>query len=162
MLAVLRFHKKFILAGILLASFFVSITSASADSIGEVRTFFVNSKYDEFSRTILSATLWHLSNRAYFYVDDRYWAGLNQFEKNTFLNNLDNLGREFDDNIYSKETNFFGFEPNPGIDDDARVVVLVEDLIKGNGGYFETANLYSKKLSPESNEREMVAVNTEP
>ncbi len=94
-------------------------------------------------------------------MDDRYWAGLDQFEKNIFLNNLDNLGREFDDNIYSKETNFFGFEPNPGIDGDARVVVLVEELIKGNGGYFETANLYSREMTSGSNEREMVSINTE-
>lgn len=161
MLSVFRFHKKLILAGALLVSFFVFASYASADIMGDVRTFSVNSKYDEFSRTALSATLRHLSNRAYFYVDDRYWAGLNQFEKNILLNNLDNLGREFDDNIYSKETGFFGFEPNPGIDDDARVVVLVEDLIKGNGGYFETANLYSKELAPGSNEREMVSVNSE-
>ena len=161
MLSVFRFHKKLILAGALLVSFFVSASYASADIMGDVRTFSVNSKYDEFSRTALSATLRHLSNKVYFYVDDRYWVGLNQFEKNILLNNLDNLGREFDDNIYSKETDFFGFEPNPGIDDDARVVVLVEDLIKGNGGYFETANLYSRELAPGSNEREMVAVNTE-
>mgnify|MGYP001598042040 CR=1 FL=1 len=151
MLSVFRFHKKLILAGALLVSFFVSASYASADIMGDVRTFSVNSKYDEFSRTALSATLRHLSNRGYFYVDDRYWAGLNQFEKSILLNNLDNLGREFDDNIYSKETGFFGFEPNPGIDDDARVVVLVEDLIKGNGGYFETANLYSRELAPDSN-----------
>ena len=153
--------KKLILAGVLLVSFFVFASYASADIMGDVRTFSVNSKYDEFSRTALSATLRHLSNKVYFYVDDRYWVGLNQFEKNILLNNLDNLGREFDDNIYSKETDFFGLEPNPGIDDDARVVVLVEDLIKGNGGYFETVNLYSRELATGSNEREMVAVNTE-
>ena len=161
MISVFRFHKKLVITGALLVSFFISAHSAFADNIGEVRNFFVNSKYDEFSRTTLSATLRHVSNKAYFYVDDRYWAGLNQFEKNILLNNLDNLGREFDDNIYPKETQFFGFEPNPGIDDDPRTVVLAEDLIKGNGGYFETANLYSRELAPDSNEREMIAISAE-
>src|SRR3989344_6500350 len=108
MISVFRFHKNLIITGALLVSFFVFASYASADVIGDTRTFSVNSKYDEFSRTVLSATLRYLSNRAYFYVDDRYWVGLNQFEKNILLNNLDNLGREFDDNIYSKETTFFG------------------------------------------------------
>ncbi|MEX2090637.1 MAG: hypothetical protein WD989_00690 [Candidatus Paceibacterota bacterium] len=153
-----KFYKKLFIAGLLLAFFLIYSSQASADSVGDVRTFFVNSKYDEFSRSAMTATLRKLSSRAYFYVDDKYWSGLNQFEKNIFANKLDELAREFDDIIYPKEIVFFGSEPNPGIDGDPRITILLEDLIKGNGGYFETGNLYQKKLVPTSNEREMVVI----
>jgi len=142
-------------------SFFFSASFAFADNIGDQKTFFVNSRYDEFSRTVISATLRNVSNNAYFYIDDRYWAGLNRLEKNMFAANIHELGRQFDDNIYPKETQFFGSEPNPGIDNDSRITVLIEDLKRGNGGYFETANLHPKKLVSESNEREMVAISAE-
>jgi len=147
--------------GTLFVSFLFLVSSALADNISDQKTFFVNSRYDEFSRTIIGATLRNISDKAYFYVDDRYWVGLNQLEKDLFITNMYELGGQFDDNIYTKETQFFGSESNPGIDNDSRITVLVEDLKRGNGGYFETGNLYSRKVVPESNEREMVAISAE-
>jgi len=156
-----NFHKNLIIAGVLLASFFVPASFAKADSVGDVKTFFVNSDYDEFSRNALSATLRNVSDKAYFYVDDRYWAGLNQFTKDTFVTSLHELGTQFDKTIYPKETQFFGSEPSPGIDGDPKITVLLEDLKKGTGGYFETGNFYDRKDVPTSNEREMVVVGAE-
>lgn len=156
-----KVYKNLLITGLMLVSFFVLPPSALADSIGDIRTFFVNSKYDEFSRTTLSATLKHVSGRAYFYVEDRYWTGLNQFEKDTFVANLQDLATQFDGVIYPKETQFFGSEPNPGVDGDPKITILFEDLGRGNGGYFETGNLYQKKLVPDSNEREMVVVSAD-
>src|SRR3989338_5900087 len=113
-----RYHKSLILAGILLVSLFISSSNVSADSIGEVRNFNVNSKYDQFSRTSLSATLRNVSNNAYFYIEDRYWDNLNSNQRASLNNSISVLGQEFDDNIYPKETQFWGAEPNPGIDND--------------------------------------------
>lgn len=157
----INFHKKLILTGILLVSFFISAPSVSADNIGDESNFFVNSEYDEFSRNAASVTLRHVSNRAYFYVDDRYWAGLDQFEKNDLTTDTQELARQFDQFIYDQEVGFFGSEPNPGVDGDPKITILLEDLKRGVGGYFETANLYRKELVDTSNEREMVVVNVD-
>lgn len=153
--------KWVFVAGTLLLSLFISTPSVSADSIGDESNFFVNSDYDEFSRNAASATLRHVSNRAYFYVDDRYWAGLGQFAKNDLITDTQELARQFDEFIYSQEVGFFGSEPNPGVDGDPKITVLLEDLKRGVGGYFETANLYRKELADTSNEREMVVVNVD-
>lgn len=161
MSAVKKYNKKLILAGAVLVSFFVLTPHASADGIGEARTFFVNPKYDDFSRTIIGATLRYVSNRAYFYVDDSYWNEMDLLSRNLLTVNMQELARQFDDVIYPKETQFWGSEPNPGIDGDARITILLENLNPGNGGYFETANLFPRKVVESSNEREMIAVSAE-
>ena len=151
-----------VITGIVLASFFlIPSSSLSADNLNEGRTFFVNQSWDELSRTAVAATLREISDRAYFYVEDRYWATLSQPQQNIFSNYLKDLGREFDQVIYPKETQFWGAEPNPGIDGEPKVTILLHDLTRGIGGYFETGNLYSKNISPTSNEREMVVVAVE-
>ena len=141
--------------------FFVFSRDVYADSIGQIKTFFVNSKYDQFLRTKLEATLRHVSSRAYFYVDDRYWDNLSTNQRNFLSSNISFLGQEFDKEIYPKETTFWGTEPNPGVDNDPMVTILLEDLITGNGGYFDTSNQYPKNKVADSNEREIVFVSVE-
>ena len=141
-------------------SFFV-FSDVSADTIGQTQIFNVNSKYDQFSRTSLSATLRNVSNYAYFYIEDRYWDNLNSNQKVALNNSVSVLGQEFDNNIYPKETQFWGAEPNPGIDNDSRITIVLENLVFGNGGYFDTSNQYPKKISSDSNEREMIFISVE-
>src|SRR3989344_5909057 len=153
--------KRLVVAGILSVSFFVFASSALADNVGDVRSFFVNSKYDQFSRTNLSATLVRVSNHAYFYVDNKHWDKLNFNERSILTGNINALAQEFDDNIYLKETEFWGSEPNPGIDNDPKLTVVLEDLISGNGGYFDSSNEYPKNISSNSNEREIIFISVE-
>lgn len=157
----IKTHRILIPIGMVLISFFIFTGPVFADSVGNTKSFFVNSDYDESGRTVLSATLREISDRAYFYVEDRYWARLNQFEKDSYLNNLKILADQFDDVIYPKETQNFGSEPNPGIDGDPRILILLEELKKGTGGYFDSANLVARKTLDSSNEREMVTINSE-
>ena len=138
-----------------LMPFFVFL-DVSADTIGQTRIFNVNSKYDQFSRTSIGTTLMNVSNRAYFYVEDRYWNNLNPSQKTYLNDSISVLAREFDDNIYPKETQFWGAEPNPGIDNDSKITIVLEDLVSGNGGYFDTSNEYPKNIATDSNEREMI------
>lgn len=132
-----------------------------ADTIGQTQTFNVNSKYDQLARTSLSATLRQVSEHAYFYVEDRYWNNLNPNERNVLNNNISALVQEFDNNIYSKETQFWGAEPNPGIDNDPKVTIVLEDLVSGNGGYFDTSNEYPKGIAGDSNEREIIFISVQ-
>ena len=153
-------HRVLIIAA-LFPAFFVFPSHVSADSIGQTQTFIVSQKYDQFGRTTLDATLRSISGHAYFYVDDRYWNSLIPNDKNSLTDGISALGQEFDGNIYPKETQFWGSEPNPGIDGDPRITILLEYLISGNGGYFNTSNLFPKKISDDSNEREMVFINAQ-
>ena len=153
-----RYHKSLILAGILLVSFFISSSNVLADSIGEVKNFNVNSKYDQFGRTSIGATLRNISDHAYFYVEDRYWDNLNFNQKTSLNNSISVLSQEFDNNIYPKETQFWGSEPNPGIDNDPKITIVLEDLVYGNGGYFDSSHQYPKRIVGDSNEREMIFV----
>ncbi|OGM98908.1 MAG: hypothetical protein A2649_00900 [Candidatus Yanofskybacteria bacterium RIFCSPHIGHO2_01_FULL_41_26] len=139
--------------------FFVFSGVSAADTVGQSVIFNVNSSYDKFSRTNLSATLRQISEHAYFYVEDSYWNNLNSNEKNYLNSNLSVLAQEFDNNIYPKETQFWGSEPNPGIDNDPKITIVLEDLVFGNGGYFDTSNEYPKNISRNSNEREIIFIN---
>lgn len=105
------------------------------------------------------ATLRHIGGNLYFYVDDGYWNGLSSSRQDVLRSNMANLANEFDSNIYPKETQFWGSEPNPGVDNDPRITLLLEELDDNNGGYVETGNGYSSDKIAESNQREMISLN---
>lgn len=134
---------------------------ASADTIGQRTNFNVDSQFDKYKRTTLGATLRHMGEKVYFYVDDNYWNGLGPSQQNSLTNNMKVLAGEFDNNIYPKGTALWGSEPNPGVDGDPKLTILLEELISNNGGYFDTANGYTKQQILNSNQREMIALNAE-
>ena len=154
--------RIFIGAAIFLAALFLSVNiqvlPALADTLGQKQSFIVNSTYDKFSRTQAAATLIHISSKAYFYVDDRYWDNLNQIGRNDLTDKIYDLASAFDNVIYPKETEFWGSEPNPGIDGDPKITIVLEQLISGNGGYFDTINGYAVESS---NKREIFFASVE-
>jgi len=139
--------------------YFLNFSSASADVLNQAVQFSVNPEYEYLQRSQISATLRKISDKAYWYVSDGYWNSVSESEKNLFLPKLDELASEFDNKIYPVETQFWGSEPKPGIDNDLRITILITRLIDQAGGYFETSHLYKKSEVSESNEREMVFLN---
>ena len=129
-----------------------------ANTLDQTQNFNVNETFDNFSRRSLTATLRHIGANAYFYVDDKFWDSLNPNGKNIVSNGMAKLSDEFDNTIYPRETLFWGQEPKPGIDGDNRIVILLEELKQGHGGYFSTSNGYSRSTAPESNEIEMIVI----
>ena len=148
--------------------FFVSATlsaafvplSAAADFLNQTVLFNIDGQYEYSGRKQVSAALRKISNKAYWYVSDEYWNGISAAEQNSFSNELDKLAQEFDARIYPAEVSFWGSEWNPGVDGDPRITVLLTRLIAQAGGYYDTANEYKKSQAPDSNEREMVFINT--
>lgn len=132
---------------------------ALADVLGQNQAFFIDKNYDNRGQTNLSATLRFSSNRAYFYVEDNYWNNLAQDAKDRISNKINSLEQEFDNRIYPMETSFFGSEPNPGIDNDPKLTILLTPLRENVGGYFDTTNEYNQKDASGSNQREMLYVN---
>jgi hypothetical protein len=130
----------------------------SADQMGDTRTFQVNEGYDAEGEDEVSATLRALGSRIYLYVDDRHWSQMSQSARVEYASDLQELAAEFDGTIHPRSTSFWGRENDPGVDNDSHVTILLEQLVPGNGGYFETINSYSKSQAPESNAREMFVV----
>jgi hypothetical protein len=82
---------------------------------------------------------------------------------------LSGLQNEFDTKIYPSDTSNFGSEPNPGIDNDSLITILllnIKDGFNGAGsyvaGYFDPGNEYPLSANPVSNQREMFYMNINP
>lgn len=133
--------------------FFVLASPVGADVMGETRVFNVDKQFDKHGDSKVTATLIKVGGKAYFYVDNRYSA--NVVEK------LNSLSAEFDNNIYPKETTFWGSEPVAGPDGDAKTTILFALLSDSNGGYFNSINLYPKSSAPSSNERKMITISAD-
>ncbi len=134
-------------------------TPASADILSESHNFYINKDFDKYGREISSFTLRYISEKAYLYVDDTYWNELSTSGRENFQKSLESLGNEFDSAIYPRETAFYGNEANPGIDGDPRIVLGIQSLKEGYGGYFDTVHSYSKQEATQSNAREMIFIN---
>lgn len=139
--------------------FFVFAFNANADTLGQSQRFFISPQYDVQSRSVVNATLRQVSERAYFYVVDDYWNSVSELTRNQQLIQIESLAKEFNQRIYPTEVQFFGAEPNPGIDGDPRITILLAPLIENAGGYFDTANQYSRVEAPSSNQREIIYLN---
>jgi len=144
---------------IVLGVFFIYPVFAQAAVLGEQVNFNVDSNYDATGRTQLTASLKVIGDSIYFYVEDDYWHDLNITQRSLLKEALDDLADEFDTVIYPKERAIFGSEWNPGIDNDARITVLVSQLVNDAGGYFNTYDEYPKSQISSSNEREMLYLN---
>jgi len=132
-----------------------------ADYTGQRTNFFIDSSYDLEKREETSAILQKTSQRAYFYIDEKWWEGLNYDQKSKILSALDSLSTEFDSKIYSTLTSTFGLEAKPGIDRDERITILIHPMIEEAGGYFNSGDGYPKIQNPKSNEREIVYLNSQ-
>ena len=127
----------------------------------EQREFYVDSYYDAFNRSQIKASLLYTSEKAYFYVENKYLNTLSPDKRALLQEKITQLAEAFDKEIYPKLTKLFGDVWDPGIDNDPRVTILFTHLLDKAGGYFNPANELPKKISPFSNEREMVYLNTD-
>jgi len=132
-----------------------------ADYTGQRTNFFVDPSYDLEKREQTSAILEKTSQRAYFYLDEKWWESLNYDQKGKIISSLDYLASEFDNKIYPTLTSTFGSEPRPGIDNDERITILIHPMREDAGGYYNTGDVYPKLQNPKSNEREMVYLNSQ-
>ncbi len=146
----------FVFCFLLLGSVFASEANAQA----ETQSFLIDSSYDLFGRKEIDATFVRSDNRLYFYVETSWWDSRTAQEQNDLRIALAELGLEFQNRIYPILTSTFGSEPKPGIDRDDRITVLVHQMGGDTGGYFRTSDVYERIISPMSNEREMVYLNS--
>ncbi len=147
--------KRAFLAFGIAASLFFAL-GAQAANVGDAVDFNVDKDFDVLGRIRAQATLIKITDKLYFYVERDWWAMQPVTKQAQILENLDSLSNEFSSSIYPKITSIFGSEQSPGIDKDARITVLFEQMNSAEGGYFREADGYEKLQVPTSNEREMV------
>jgi hypothetical protein len=76
-------------------------------------------------------------------------------------NTIDSIISQFDNYIYPNETSTFGSEPDPGIDNNPKIFILLLDIKDGQipggyiAGYFDPLNEYDISISPYSNQKEI-------
>ena len=140
---------------------FGGVFAFGANAQAETQSFFVDSSYDASGRREIDATLVRSDSRLYFYVEKSWWDNRSTREQNDLRIALFELGQEFQNNIYPILTSTFGIEPKPGIDKDERITILIHPMVSEAGGYFRLGDVYEGAISPTSNKREMVYLNSE-
>jgi peptidoglycan hydrolase-like protein with peptidoglycan-binding domain len=153
----IRRFQKIIFVLVAVCIFVFSSANAKADTLGDSKSFYVESDFDANDRSSVTAVLVKDSSRAYFYVDTKFWNFAPQNELSAYL---DVLGSEFDNKIYPTLINTFGSEWSPGIDNDRKITVLFHPMIDSASGYFRSNDEYPKIQITNSNEREMVYVDS--
>jgi len=132
-----------------------------AVSVGHSANFNIESNYDLDERDEISAILIKITSKLYFYAEQEWWSDLKYFQQNEIRKSISDLDKEFSSHIYPELTSIFGSEWNPGIDKDKRITILIHSMKEGVGSYFRTTDEYLKIQIPESNEREMIYLNTD-
>ena len=124
-------------------------------AIGDVQEFDVlvlsADPEDEPSYQTLSASLRAASEHAYFFFEEGF--ELEQAD-------LDAAVAAFEDRVWPVVTGAFGPPPIPGVDGDERIAILHVDLGQAIGGYISDSDTYPRAVSPHSNQREMIYLNT--
>ncbi len=150
---------RLIIFSVFILGFFAITGQTRADTLGDDRNFLISATFDAQSRSSVKATLRKVSDHAYFYIEDSYWNSVDQGMRDQILSQTNLFSSEFDSRIYPIETSFFGSEPNPGVDNDPHITILLSPLKENAGGYFDTNNQNPQKLAASSNEREMIYLN---
>ena len=132
-----------------------------AATVGGSQNFYIQPDYDLKKRSEITATLVKFTPELYFYVDQDFWYTLAYHQQNELRNALDGLAKEFKEKIYPTLTNAFGAEWKPGIDKDEKITVLFHPMLKDISGYFNSGDEYPKIQVSNSNQREMVYLNSQ-
>lgn len=121
-------------------------------------SFFVDSQYDKFGREEVSARLLESSSRGLFYIDEKWWDGLSEEDRQQGLDNLKILAYEFEENIFPILSQTYRWEWDPTVS-GREINVLIHPMRGNAGGYFRPIDQQDRLQNPTSNDRQMVYLN---
>ncbi len=118
---------------------------------------------------------YEVGDRAQFWINDqttdtyfRVWATLRYITPHLYVwvqdgykvsqDDLIRSAERFENEIYPTNRHFFGSEWTPGVDNDPHISIF-NGNVPGVGGYYSSADEYSRLVNPYSNEREMFYIN---
>jgi hypothetical protein len=112
------------------------------------------------SEYFVSASLVGEGAHCMIYLENGQWVDPNA---------INEITNQFDNAIYMNEISVFGAEPNPGIDGNTRVFILLLDIRDGYtptsgyiAGYFNPLDEYDISVSPYSNQKELFNMDINP
>lgn len=147
-----------VISGVVLFAGLAPVAQAQA---ADTVFFYIDSGFDRTSRTRVSGSLRYEGTHAQFYVEDVYWNGLSSSSRAVTASNLADMSDSFDSVIYPEVTGVFGTEWNPGIDNNPKITVLITQMKDNIGGYFREEDELKRSQIANSNEREMLYLNTD-
>lgn len=125
---------------------------AKSYKLGDEETFWVTN-VDTTENFQAKATLRYVGDHIYFWIENgvKYDEG-----------DLKRLGDAFENQMYPTDREFFGSEPNPGVDGDPRIyIVYVRGTGASNAGYYSTPDEYNPLVKEYSNGHEMFFFNAD-
>ena len=99
----------------------------------------------------IQATLREVTDHAYWFVQNDLAAEAQQAD-------LDASASVFEHRTYPLIHRYFGSEPEPGVDGDPHIVLLLAN-VPSVAAYFSSADAYPKAINPRSNEHKMIYAN---
>lgn len=152
--------KQPALKAFIIGAVFVFASFSFKVSLAQATQFYVDSSYQPQGQDKIEATLKYAAAYVYFYVEDRWFNSLAINKQEEVNQAVFNLGSQFDQIIYPRETAVFGSEWNPGIDNDSKITVLLTEMVQTPGGYFRPEDEFTTQNAMYSNQREMIYLNT--
>lgn len=148
--------KRLVLVFIVLGIFFLpfSLKSASYE-----RSFFTDSRYDERGLNFIDAQLIKTTNKFYIYAQKDWYFSLNFNQKQQLETKLNEITNIFEYQFYPKITSLLTTEEIPGVDNDPRLILVLEKMNDEVGGYIRSVDSYSKSLVNNSNEGQIIFLN---
>ncbi len=120
--------------------------------LGDQETFWVTN-VDTVENFEATAILRYVSEHVYFWIEN----GVSYDE-----DDLKRLGDTFENQMYPTNREFFGSEPNPGIDGDPHIFIMyVRGTGASNAGYYSTPDEYNPLVKEYSNAHEMFFFNAD-
>lgn len=120
--------------------------------LGDRETFWVIN-VDTTENFQTNATLRYVGEHIYFWIEN----GVRYSESD-----LKRLSETFEEKMYPINREFFGSEPNPGIDDDPHIFILyARGTGRSNAGYFSSLDAYNPLVNQYSNGHEMFVFNAD-
>ena len=96
------------------------------------------------------AILQHVTENAYWYVEEGIDVPLEELKRSAAI---------FEERIYPTVARYFGTPWTPGVDNDPRLTILHARL-HGVAGYYSASDEYPRQVHPQSNQREIIYINT--
>jgi len=151
------FRSKKLTIGLVLG--FLILPSFSLASWSQTANFFVDVNYDLNGKNQIETQLLKTTNNFYFYADKNWYNNFS--DKSNLDSKIYNLASDFEYKIYPLLTNLLGFEDKPGVDNDPRIVIVLEPLQDNYGGYIQSGDNYLKTIYKTSNEGQIIYLNAD-